>query len=149
MITFKDWGWLWQPWRWKPHLLKTANNSLALVCFILSCSSEIYIFYFCVFGLQKWNIYVDAICTSAKTRRFLSVAVRLIKHRLVPGRASSFSWLGGPEVTHPIGLREVPASIPGSCKGFYVSFFMFCCFVFLLFPKYIICHDILRIFLQC
>jgi len=47
--------------------------------------------FFCiyVFGLQKWNIYVNAICTrtSSNTRRLSSVAVRLIKHRPVPGRA--------------------------------------------------------------
>jgi len=35
-----------------------------------------------VFGLHKWNIYTDSICTSANTRRFSPVAVRLIKQSL-------------------------------------------------------------------
>jgi len=39
-------------------------------------------------------MYVNAICTSAKTRRFSPVAVRLIKHRPVPGRASSGARTG-------------------------------------------------------
>ena len=34
-------------------------------------------------------MYVDAICISANTCRFSPVAVRLIKHQLVPGRASA------------------------------------------------------------
>jgi len=52
--------------------------------------------YFCiyVFGFQKWYIYVNTICTSAKTRRFSPVAVQLIKHRPVPGRASSGARTG-------------------------------------------------------
>ena len=88
-LNKKDWGWLWQWWRWKSNLLKTAKLSMALVrymLFILSCSSEIYII---VLSLQKWFIYVDAI-----TRRFSPVAVRLIKHRRVPGRASSGARTG-------------------------------------------------------
>jgi len=45
-----------------------------------------------------------------------------------------FSWLGGPEVTHPPKVWEVPGSIPGFGKSFYV-FFIFdvvfgCCYVF-------------------
>jgi len=28
-------------------------------------------------------------------------------------------------VTHPLWVQEVPGSIPGSFKGFYVSFFCF------------------------
>ena len=71
-------------------LAQDCKKSVALVRFmlILSCSSEIYIFCIYVFGLKKWYIYVNAICTSAKTRRFSPVAVRLIKHRPVPGRES-------------------------------------------------------------
>jgi len=42
-----------------------------------------------VFVLHKWNIYTNSICTSAYTRRFSSVTVRLVKHRPVPGRASA------------------------------------------------------------
>jgi len=40
--------------------------------------------YFCIyiFGFQKSNIYVDELCTSAKTCCLSQVAVRLIKHRL-------------------------------------------------------------------
>jgi len=40
----KDWDWLWQWWKWKPQ----DSKKIALVrciCFILSCSSEIYILY--------------------------------------------------------------------------------------------------------
>ena len=32
----------------------------------------------------------------------------------------TFSSLGVPEVTHPTGVRDVPGSIPGSGKDFYV-----------------------------
>ena len=43
------------------------------------------------------------------------------------------SWLGGAVVTHPLLLQEVPGSIPGSGKGFYVLFFvlLLLCFTFL------------------
>jgi len=34
------------------------------------------------------------------------------------------SWLGGAVVTHPLWVQEVPGSIPGSGKGFYVRFFV-------------------------
>jgi len=37
------------------------------------------------------------------------------------------SWLGGAVVTHPLWVQEVPGLIPGSGKGFYVWFFLFCC----------------------
>ena len=42
------------------------------------------------------------------------------------------SWLGGTVVTHPLLVQEVPGSIPGSGKGFYVSFFalLLLCFYF-------------------
>jgi len=43
------------------------------------------------------------------------------------------SWLGGAVVTHPLWVQEFPGSIPGSGKGFYVSFFCFVVVVFLLF----------------
>jgi len=44
----------------------------------------------------------------------------------------SFSWLGGAVVTHPLWMQEVPGSIPGSGKGFYVWFFvlLLLCFYF-------------------
>jgi len=43
------------------------------------------------------------------------------------------SWLGGAVVTHPLWVQEVPGSIPGSDKGFYVWFFVLLlfCFTFL------------------
>jgi len=44
--------------------------------------------------INQWNIYVNAICTSAKTRRFSPVAVLLITHRPVPGPASSGARTG-------------------------------------------------------
>ena len=34
----------------------------------------------------------------------------------------TLSWLGGAVVTHPLWVQEVPGSIPGSGKGFYVWF---------------------------
>ena len=42
------------------------------------------------------------------------------------------SWLGGAVVTHPLWVQEVPSSIPGSGKGFYVWFFvlLLLCFYF-------------------
>jgi len=47
---------------------------------------------------------------------------------------NAFTWLGGPEVTHPTGVWEVPGSIPESGKDFGVwcLIFMFCywCFFF-------------------
>jgi len=30
-------------------------------------------------------------------------------------------------VTHPLWVQQVPVSFPGSRKGFYVNFFLFCC----------------------
>ena len=33
-------------------------------------------------------------------------------------------------VTHPLWVQDVPGSIPGSGKGFYVSFFALLCFYF-------------------
>jgi len=73
---------------------------------------NIYIWIY-VFGLGKRNIYVYTICTSAKTRRFSPVAVRLIKHRPVPGRASSGARTG-------IG-RFVKRffKVPGACQTSY------------------------------
>jgi len=35
----------------------------------------------------------------------------------------TLSWLGGAVVTHPLCMQQVPFSIPGSGKGFYVWFF--------------------------
>jgi len=46
---------------------------------------------------------------------------------------NTFSWLGGAVVTHPLWVQEVPGSIPGSSKGFYVWFLvlLLLCFYFL------------------
>ena len=40
-------------------------------------------------------------------------------------------------VTHPLGVQEVPGSIPVSGKGFYVSFFalLLLCFYFIFFKN--------------
>jgi len=46
----------------------------------------------------------------------------------------TLSYLGGLKVTHPTAVREVPCSISGSGKAFYVCFF---CFVVV-----VICHTI-------
>jgi len=45
----------------------------------------------------------------------------------------TLSWLGGAEVMYPLWVWKVPGSIPGSCKGFDVWFFvlLFLCFYFL------------------
>jgi len=49
-------------------------------------------FYLCFWSLQvKYIYYVNVIFTSAKTRRFSLVSVRLVKHRNVPGLASADS----------------------------------------------------------
>jgi len=59
------------------------------------------------------------------------------------------SWLGGAVVTHPLWVQEVPGSIPGSGKDFYVSFFaLLLCFYFFV-KKHIICHKRLLFLLQC
>jgi len=43
------------------------------------------------------------------------------------------NWLGAAVVTHPLWVQEVPGSLPGSGKGFYVSIFCSVVVVFLLF----------------
>ena len=45
----------------------------------------------------------------------------------------TLSWLGGAVVTYPLWMQEVPGSIPGSDKVFYVWFFvlMLLCLYFL------------------
>jgi len=60
------------------------------------------------------------------------------------------SWLGGAVVTHPLWVQEDPGSIPGSGKGFYVSFFalLLLCFYFFV-KKHIICHKSLQFLLHC
>ena len=52
-------------------------------------------------------------------------------------------------VTHPFWVQEVPGSIPGSVKGFYVSFFalLLLCFYFLV-KNHIICHKSLQFLLH-
>ena len=65
---------------WKQHLLKIANISVAIFRCMSLFKRNIFN-WIQDFGLHKWNIYTDSICTSANTRRFSPVAVRLIKHR--------------------------------------------------------------------
>jgi len=36
----------------------------------------------------------------------------------------TINWLGGAVVTHSLWVQEAPGSIPGSCKAFYVWFFV-------------------------
>ena len=60
------------------------------------------------------------------------------------------SWLGGAVVTHPLCVQEVPGSIPGSGKGFYVWYFVLLLLYFYFFvQKHIICRKILQFRLQC
>jgi len=40
-------------------------------------------------------------------------------------RIYTLSWLGGAMLTHPLWVREVPGSIPGSGKGFMFDFLFF------------------------
>jgi len=60
------------------------------------------------------------------------------------------SWLSGAVVTHPLGVQEVPGSIPVSGKRFYVSFFalLLLCFYFFC-QKHSICHKSSQFLLQC
>jgi len=48
---------------------------------------------------------------------------------------NALSWLGGAVVTHPLWVQEVPGSIPGSGKGFYVWFFVLLLLYFYFFVK--------------
>jgi len=93
-----------------PRLQK---NSIALVrCMFISCLIEMYIF--CImFLVLKWNIYVNTICSSAKTFCFSPVAVRLIKHRPVPGWASSFARTSIDRFVKRFSI------VPGDCKTSY------------------------------
>jgi len=56
----------------------------------------------------------------------------------------TLSWLSSAEVAHPLWVREVRRSIPGSSTGLYVwLFFCFSIVVLLLFfQKHIVCHKI-------
>jgi len=60
---------------------------------------------------------------------------------------NALSWLGGALVTHPLWVQEVPATIPGSCKGFMFDFFLLLllCFDFL-FKKHFISKKICNSF---
>jgi len=106
----------------RPHFLLHVNHPQLLKRNI----------YFCIYfyGLWKWKIYVNAIhvCTSAKTRRFSPVAVRLTKHRPVPGRRSSGARTA--IVRCPDGHRPVPGrasadwlreyfKVPSACQTSY------------------------------
>jgi len=57
------------------------------------------------------------------------------------------SWLGGAVVTHALWVQEVPGSIPGSGKGFYVWFLvlLLLCFYFFI-QKHSIYRKILHSF---
>jgi len=58
-----------------------------------------------------------------------------------------FSWLCGPDVTHPPGVRDVPGSTLGSGKDFYILFCCCCCCCVLhVCPNHIICREILQFF---
>ena len=59
----------------------------------------------------------------------------------------TFSWLGGAVVMHPLSVQEVPGSIPGSGKGFYVGCFVLLLLCFLFVQKHIIFHNILQFLL--
>jgi len=53
------------------------------------------------------------------------------------------SWPGGAvvRVTHPLWVQEVPGSIPGSGKGFYVRFFVLLLLCFYFFVQRHIIYD--------
>jgi len=54
-----------------------------------------------------------------------------LKHLKSLTTIDTYSWLGGPLVAHPTGVREVPGSIPGSSKDFYAKFSVLGFIVFL------------------
>ena len=88
----KDWSWLWQWWRRKSTLAQDCKNFNSTFWLhvnhsqLLNGNNILSILYSFVFMFWSSEVkYVDAICTTAKTR-FSSVAVRLIKHRPVPRR---------------------------------------------------------------
>jgi len=62
----------------------------------------------------------------------LFIPVRPIASKQLNSSTSivTFSWPSGAVVTHPLWLREVPGSIPGSDKYLYVWFFVLLCFYF-------------------
>jgi len=72
-----------------------------------------------------------------------------LKHLNSLTTIDTLSWLGGAVVTHPLWVQEVPGSIPGSGKGFYVWLFVLflLCFYFLV-QKDIICHKSLQFLIQ-
>ena len=59
------------------------------------------------------------------------------------------SWLGNAVVTHPLWVKEVLGSIPGSGKGLNVWYFvlLLLCFYFFV-QKHIIYHTILQFILR-
>ena len=102
------------------------SNSILVHCMliILSCSSEIYFFVF-MFMVFRSDISMKMQYVLLQKHVFFSpVAVRLIKHRPVPGRASSgtrtgigrfvkrFSWRLSDIVRCPAGHRTVPGRAP-------------------------------------
>ena len=94
------------------------------------------------------------ICWKCLARKFGFVCLRFfpIASKQLNGLTTidTLSWLGGAVVTHPLRVQEVPGSIPGSCKGFYVWFFVLLLLYFYFFvQKHIICHKSLQFLLQC
>jgi len=106
------------------------------------------VIYACENITKKW------ICWKCVARKFGFVYLRFdpmprnIKKTL--STIVTFSWLGGTEVTHLLWVRDVPCSISGSGKSFYVWFsvLLLLCFYFFV-QKHIICHKNLQYLLQC
>jgi len=72
--------------------------------------------------------------------RFCLFTVRLIAFKQLNSLTTidTFSWLGGPEVTHPPWVQDVPGSIPGSDRDVYVWFCVLLLLWFYFFVKHIV-----------
>jgi len=74
-----------------------------------SITEKVYLLKMC--GPQNWLCFFT----------FRPIASKQLNNLTI---IDALSYLGGAVVTHPLWVQDVPGSIPGSGKGFYVSFFV-------------------------